>query len=171
MEYFVHIDARDIRVEVDKKGVRVDGDRIDIELASNGGSPVRSVRIAGRSLRVIPSRNGRGNWTLDIDGHSHRVQVLDAGQEAIRRARKAAGGDSGPRALRAPMPGLVVRIEARVGEIVQAGEGIIIVEAMKMENELCAERSAKVTAVLVEEGATVEKDQVLVEFEALETES
>ena len=66
------------------------------------------------------------------------------------------------------MPGLVVRIEVSVDDIVTAGQGVAIVEAMKMENELTAEVEARVSAVLVAQGDAVERDQVLVELAALE---
>jgi biotin carboxyl carrier protein len=68
------------------------------------------------------------------------------------------------------MPGLVVRVEVAPGDEVEAGQGLVIVEAMKMENELKAARAARVKAVHVVAGAAVEKDAVLVEFEPLEVE-
>ncbi len=67
------------------------------------------------------------------------------------------------------MPGLVLRVEAQVGEMVGKGQGLVIVEAMKMENELKSQGEARVRKVLVEAGQTVEKDQVLMEFEAPES--
>jgi len=65
------------------------------------------------------------------------------------------------------MPGLVVRVEVSVNDLVVAGQGVVIVEAMKMENELTADVAARVTAVHVEAGDAVERDQVLVELAAL----
>ncbi len=149
----------------------VDGVPVPIELAPASASPavaspVRSVRIGGRSLRVLPRRDAEGRWWLEVEGHRVSALVLDRGQEAVRRARKASGAGSGPTALRAPMPGLVVRVEVAPGDEVQAGQGIVIVEAMKMENELKAAAPGVVRAVHVEAGNAVEKDTVLVEFEA-----
>ena len=74
----------------------------------------------------------------------------------------------GPKPLRAPMPGLVVKIEADEGDDVFQCQGLIIVEAMKMENELKSDGAGRISRILVEPGQTVEKDQVLVEFEAPE---
>jgi biotin carboxyl carrier protein len=166
MEFFVHIEGRTLRVELDGDTCRVDGRSIEVELADSSGTPVRSARVQGRSLRVRPHRNGRGDWSLDVEGIEYRAEVLDPGQEAIRAARQAAGADSGPAPLRAPMPGLVVGVEVAEGDLVEVGQGLVIVEAMKMENELKAEASARVKAVRVEPGMPVEKDQILVEFEA-----
>ena len=95
----------------------------------------------------------------------HESEVLDRGQEAIRAARMAAGGAGGLSPLTAPMPGLVLRIEVEVGDRVAEGDGLVIVEAMKMENELTAAAPARVSAVHVSEGTAVEKGQLLIEFE------
>lgn len=165
MEYFVHIEGERIRVELTDGRLAVEGEPLELELAPATGSPLRSIRAGDRSLRVLPKRNGRGDWSVEIEGVRYRAEVLDRGQEAIREARKAAGALAGPAPLKAPMPGLVVRVEVEEGQEVEPGQGLVIVEAMKMENELRAEAPARVRAVHVTAGAAVEKDQVLVEFE------
>ncbi len=167
MRYFVHVDGRRMEVEREGGSIRVDGVPIEVDLAPGNGASVRSFRIAGRSLRVLSERDDQGSWKLEIEGVAHRVDVLDRAQESARAARKAAAATAGPSPLRAPMPGLVVRVEVAVGDVVTAGQGIVIVEAMKMENELKASVPGRVTAVRVQQGATVDKGQVLVEFEEL----
>jgi biotin carboxyl carrier protein len=171
MEYFTRIGERRFEVRPTAGGAEVDGTPIPVDLAPAGDGPVRSVRIGGRSFRLLARRNGTGRWTLDLEGRRSDATVHDRGQEAVLRARKAAGAGSGLAPLRAPMPGLVVRVEVAAGDPVAAGQGIVIVEAMKMENELKAPAAARVRAVFVEAGTTVEKDQLLVEFEALEAEA
>ena len=76
-------------------------------------------------------------------------------------------GPVGPRPVVAPMPGMVLRVEVEEGDQVEEGQGIAIVEAMKMENELRALSAGTVTRVHVREGEAVEKDQILVELAAL----
>ena len=169
MDFFVHIDGERLHVQVDNGKCLVDGEPVEMELASGNGTPIRSASAAGQSLRVRPRHQGRGAWRLDVEGSQFEVEVLDPGQEAIRRARKVAGAGSGPAPLKAPMPGLVVRVEVAEGDLVEEGQGMIIVEAMKMENELRAPAAARVSAVSVSEGMAVEKDMVLIEFEALES--
>lgn len=165
MQFFVHVDGRRHTVEVDNGTCRVDGELVDIELDPPNGTPVRRARFGGRSLRVRPRRNGKSHWSIEVEGAAYEAEVLDPGQEAIRAARKAAGALTGPPPLTAPMPGLVVRVEVAPGDMVEAGQGILIVEAMKMENELRAATAARVKAVQVTAGTAVEKDMVLVEFE------
>ena len=72
------------------------------------------------------------------------------------------------RPVTAPMPGMVIRVEVSEGDSVSAGQGLVIVEAMKMENELCAEGPAVVRRVLVRDGDAVEKGQLLVDLAPLE---
>ncbi len=171
MEYFTRIGERRFQVRPTGDGAEVDGTPVPLDLAPSGGAPVRSVRIGGRSYRLLARRNGAGSWSLELEGLRSEATVHDRGQDAVLRARKAAGAGGGLAPLKAPMPGLVVRVEVAVGDRVAAGEGVVIVEAMKMENELKAPSEARVRAVLVEPGTAVEKDQVLVEFEGLEAEA
>jgi biotin carboxyl carrier protein len=169
MKALVYMEDAHFTTELAQGGVRVDDHTIEVELATNAdASPVRSIRIGGRSLRVLPRRLEDGSWELEVEGIRHRALVLDRGQDAVRKARKAAAGSGGPAPLKAPMPGLVVRVEVEVGEVVEAGAGVVIVEAMKMENELKATAPARVRAIHVAPGAAVEKDAVLVEFEPVE---
>jgi biotin carboxyl carrier protein len=169
MKFFVHIEGERLQVEVSDGTVLVEGEAVAVDLTPGTSSPVRGVRAGGRSLRLIPRRNGRGDWSMELEGVRWRADVLDPGQEAIRAARKAVGSASGPAPLKAPMPGLVVRVEVSKGDEVTAGQGVVIVEAMKMENELRAPAPGRVKAVRVAEGTVVEKDTILIEFEPLET--
>lgn len=170
MRFFVHIGGERMEVEVAEGSASVDGEPVDVDLPSDPGSPVRAVLASGRSLRLLATRSGRGVWEFGLGGVSYRAEVLDPAEEAVRAARKVAGVGSGPAPLRAPMPGLVVRVEVAEGDEVEVGQGLVIVEAMKMENELRAEAPGRVSAVRASEGTAVEKDEVLLEFEPLETE-
>jgi biotin carboxyl carrier protein len=79
-----------------------------------------------------------------------------------RRGSSAEQGTSGPRRIVAPMPGRVVKVLVRPGDMVDARQGLVVVEAMKMENELRAPGAGTVTEVKVTEGASVEANTVLV---------
>jgi pyruvate carboxylase subunit B len=67
--------------------------------------------------------------------------------------------------LLAPMPGLVVRVNVKAGDTVEAGQGLIVMEAMKMENELRVQAAGRVKTVLVTPGSVVEKGALLIELE------
>ncbi|MFH1764370.1 MAG: biotin/lipoyl-containing protein [Gemmatimonadota bacterium] len=165
MRYFVKIGARELEVELGPTGIRVDGVEVDADLIEMDGTEVHSLLLGGASHRILATRSGAEEWTLHLSGRQLRAQVVDERTRAIREMTGVKEGNLGPRALRAPMPGLVIKVEAGEGDEVEPGQGLVIVEAMKMENELKSERGGRISRVLVEAGQIVEKDQVLVEFE------
>jgi glutaconyl-CoA decarboxylase len=87
--------------------------------------------------------------------------VADAQAALLSAAARVAARPAGPAAVRAPMPGRVVKILARPGDAVKAGSGVVVVEAMKMENEIRAPRDGTVKELRVSEGAAVEAGQEL----------
>ncbi|MEX0907927.1 MAG: biotin/lipoyl-containing protein [Gemmatimonadota bacterium] len=166
MLYHVTIDGRVFRVEVAGDRVLVDDDDAgSAALAALPGTPVRHLLLDGRSSTIIAHRGDDG-WDLHVDGWPVSVQVIDERTRAIRAMTGRTGDAHGPRPLRAPMPGLIVRIEVQVGDAVTAGQPIVAMEAMKMENELKADSDGVVARIMTEAGHAVEKGMVLVEFEA-----
>ena len=164
MRYLVRVAGETLEVELDAEGVRVEGEPVSAELHAVPGGPVHSLLIDGASHRLVARGGERGHWDLTVRGWRLATEVED---ERTRRARELTGSGVavvGPRPMRAPMPGLVVRVEVDVGDTVQKGQGLVIVEAMKMENELRAEVPGRVLAVHVRPGGTVEKDQVLIDL-------
>jgi pyruvate carboxylase subunit B len=166
MKYFVKIGQRELEVELGPHGILVEGEPVSADLVEMDGTDVHSLLLGAESHRVLASRNGAEEWNLHLRGHHLQAQVVDERTRAIRAMAGSPEGAKGPKALRAPMPGLVVKLEAEVGEEVHPGQGLVIVEAMKMENELKSEGEGRIARILVEPGQAVEKDQVLVEFEA-----
>jgi len=167
MRYFVTIGPRVLEVDLGPEGVRVEGEDVVADLAELDGTEVRALLLGGKSHRILVGRGGPGEWSLHLPGSHLRAKVLDERRQAIQEL--AGGKVSGaPRTLRAPMPGLVLKVEVEEGDQVVKGQGLVIVEAMKMENELKAEGDGRVGRVSVSPGQTVEKDQILVEFQAPE---
>ena len=165
MRYFVTIDDQVFEVELGDK-IRVNGTVLDAELLAVPGTPVRRLAIAGRSHPVhVATREGKGEWDFHLDGDRFMASVVDERTHAIRSMTGAAAKNTGPRPIKAPMPGLIKRIEVQPGETVSAGQGVIIIEAMKMENELKADAGGLVKRIAVQPGAAVEKGAILIEFE------
>jgi biotin carboxyl carrier protein len=165
VKYVVMIAGQSVEVEIDGAGVRIGGHRVSANLESIPGTPLRQLVLDGRPLTVAMESIGRGRWMLQSSGERWEAEVLD---ERARHLRSLTGTGDHRRSvqvLKAPMPGLVVRVLARPGESIGAGTGIVVLEAMKMENELKAVEAAVVKAVRVEPGQAVEKGQILVEFE------
>jgi pyruvate carboxylase subunit B len=130
------------------------------------GTPVRMLTVGDEVHRIVVRPGGsRGRYTIWVDGFRHEVEALDERMRAIRELAGAAAGPTGPAPLVAPMPGMIVRVNVQVGDRVQPGQGLVVMEAMKMENELRAQAAATVKAVLAQPGFAVEKGALLVELE------
>ncbi|HEY7482249.1 MAG TPA: biotin/lipoyl-containing protein [Gemmatimonadales bacterium] len=165
MKYIVSIAGRSIEVEVEGEQVRVGGRSHSAALRAAGDGLTRQLLIDGRPRTLTMRSAGRGQWTLNVGGDRWEVEVIDERTRHIRSL--TAGGERvrGPAALRAPMPGLVVRVLVEPGQEVEAGTGLVVLEAMKMENELKASAGGTVSAIRSQAGEAVEKGQVLVEFQ------
>jgi biotin carboxyl carrier protein len=165
MKYVVLLDGQTIEVEVDGDRVTVGGQTHSATMGIIAGTPLRQLLIDGRPLTLSVEAVGRGQWVLTPKGERWEIEVLD---ERARHIRSLAGGGDHrrrPGVLKAPMPGLVVRVQVQPGEQVEAGAPLVVLEAMKMENELKAAAPGVVKAVRVTPGEAVEKGQVLVEYE------
>jgi biotin carboxyl carrier protein len=165
MKYVVLLDGQTIEVEVDGEHVTIAGQVHTATLSAIPGTPLRQLLLDGRPTTLSVEPLGRGRWALTPAGERSEVEVLD---ERTRHIRSLMGGSDRRRTadvLRAPMPGMVVRVQIKAGDKVSAGAGLVVLEAMKMENELKAAAAGVVKAVRVSPGEAVEKGQVLVEFE------
>jgi len=166
MKYFVRIGEEEHEVVLDAEGVHLDGEDIAAQVASIEGTPVRMVTIGDEVHRVVVRPgSSRGHYTLWLDGYRFDVEALDERTRAINERSGASAKALGPAPVVAPMPGLIVRINAAVGDDVGAGQGLVVMEAMKMENELRAQAAGKVKSILVTPGTAVEKGTLLIELE------
>jgi len=121
-------------------------------------------RIGSRERTVLVARNGR-SWKMTTRGATHRVTVLTPAVAELARHMIEKVAPDLSRFLMAPMPGLLTRLDVAIGDKVEAGQPVAVVEAMKMENILRAEKSATVKATPVATGDSLAVDQVIVEFE------
>jgi pyruvate carboxylase subunit B len=167
VKYIVSVNGERKNVELDPAGSSYEnGEVVHAELSDVEGSPIRIIRIGSQVYRVVTQkRDGRGRYTLWVDGYRFETEALDERTRAIRDLSAASAGPSGPAPVIAPMPGLVVRINVAVGDTVEAGQGIVVMEAMKMENELRATGAGTVRSIEVTVGTAVEKGMVLVALE------
>ena len=174
MKYFVDVSTAGTPVAPERLEAVVEGSTgvlagsalAPATLDAAGDATVRLLRVGTAVHRVEVRRlAGRGRYVLVIDGVRYEVEALDERTRAIRDLTAATAGPVGPAPLVAPMPGLIVRVSVRPGDVVQPGQGLVVMEAMKMENELRTQAAGTVKSVLVEPGAAVEKGARLVELE------
>lgn len=166
MKYLVRIGDEDHTVLLDGDGVHIDGQDVAAYVEQIDGTPVRMVTVGDEVHRVIVRPGpSRGIYTLWLDGYRFDVEALDERTRAIRDLSGKSAAPSGPAPLKAPMPGLIVRVHVQVGDTVQPGQALVVMEAMKMENELRATAGGKVKAVVAGPGTAVEKGALLIELE------
>ena len=159
MFFEARVDGSTVRVEVRARGegysVSLDGRPLEVD-AVGLNSGLTSLLLDGRSYEVAVEPEPDG-LRVHFPGGSVRVELADASHAASSKSRSA----SGPTRLTAPMPGRVVRVLVARGASVEAGQGVVVVEAMKMENELRAPRAGRVDQVAVREGQAVEAGALL----------
>ena len=163
MKYSITIQGREQEVEVTGDEIKLNGEPFEARLISVPETPLRRLQLDGSSRTYAMVGSG-GVWTVSAGGEIQSALVED---ERTRQLRKVTGqGDrqeSGG-VVKAPMPGMVLRLEVEVGQTVTQGAGVAVLEAMKMENEIKAPAAGVVSAILVEAGQAVDRGAVLVEL-------
>jgi len=166
MKYIVSVNGEQHEVGLDAGHAEVKGTSSVARIIDLEGTPDKLVTIGNEVHRIVVRRgDARGRYVLSIDGHRYDVEALDERTHTIRELSGASAAPTGPAPLKAPMPGLIVRVSVAVGDSVTAGQGLVAIEAMKMENELRCVAGGRVKAVHAVVGQAVEKGALLVEIE------
>ena len=165
MRYFVTIAGREMEVDLTGANPVVDGTPVDVHLTHLPGTQTHHLLVDGRSytLAAAPGER-RGRWSIAMGAERFTADAVDERTRAIREMT-GAGEDVADKTIVAPMPGLVLKIEVEVGQAVRAGQGVVVVEAMKMENELKAPADGVVASIAVQPGQTVDKGATLIVLE------
>lgn len=165
MKYVTTIDGKEFLVEIiDNRHVSVDGKVVEVDFESIESQPVFSLIVDGKSYEAYVYRGEEGLEVL-VKGRLYHASVED---ERERRLRAASGGtvaQSGTFHLKAPMPGLVVAVPVEEGQEVKEGDVLLILESMKMQNELKAPRDGVIGRILVNSGDSVEQRQKMLSLE------
>jgi biotin carboxyl carrier protein len=160
MLYDVSIDSKKYRLELNRVNerwnCRLDGKDVEID-AVIARPDVLSLRV-GNLAYEIKSERMANDLHLWVGSRRFAAEVRDP---RSLRGRTRAGEDRGPRKITAPMPGKVVRLLVCEGDEVEAGRGIVVVEAMKMQNEIKSPKKGTIGKILVGEGAAVNAGDVL----------
>lgn len=164
MRYTVTVGSREVQVELDGDLVTVDGVPHVGQVAALPGTPLWLLVLDGVPIELPAERTGRGAWLVTAQGERLEVQALDERARHIQSLLGNRGAQAQAGAVKAPMPGLVLRVLVSAGDTVAAGQGLLALEAMKMENEIRAPAAGVVGSVAVLPGQAVEKGQVLLEL-------
>jgi biotin carboxyl carrier protein len=160
MKREVHIDGKRRVVEIDRRDetwtFRIDGKAVDAEVAEIS-SGVYSILLGGRSFEARVAPQG-GRLTVEVGSSRMIAEVIDPSR---RRRERGEVEREGVQEISAPMPGKVVRLLTEPGKAIEAGQGILVLEAMKMQNEVRSPKSGTVERLLVKEGQAVNAGDLL----------
>jgi biotin carboxyl carrier protein len=162
MKYATTIGAKTFRVEVvDDHHIILDGKPYEVDFTAIGNQPVFSLLINGQSLEAhaAPLEDG---WQILLHGRMFEARVEDDQAIRVRALAHAVADIPGEYPLRAPMPGLVVGIPVAAGESIAKGATLVILESMKMQNELRSPKDGVVQEIRIQPGQIVEQNQVLI---------
>ena len=165
MKYITTIDDKEFLVEIiDDRHVAIDGKVVEVDFESVETQPVFSLIVDGKSYEAYVYQGEEGLEVL-IKGQLYHSNVEDERERRLRAASSGSVVESGPFHLKAPMPGLVVAVSVAQGQEVKKGEVLLILESMKMQNELKSPRDGIVDRIQVEAGDSVEQRQKLLSVE------
>lgn len=166
MKYYVMVAGKEYAVDVDATGgalrLTLDGANYAVDVSAVQHGEQYSVLVDERSFAVSVDGDGR-KLALVLDGYSYAVQVEDDRERASRALSNLHGSGGG--VIESVMPGIVRKVEVQVGDTVKRGDRLLVLEAMKMENEILADADGVVSKVHVAAGQTVEGGAALVSLD------
>ena len=162
MTYDVVVDGKTHQVELTRGEktwlCHVGGQQIEVDAALTARD-VLSVLVSGKAYEIKRERSLQGELHMVIGSARYAVDVQDP--RSLRTRRSIAGAEAGPQKVKAPMPGKIIRVMVAEKDEVKAGQGLIVMEAMKMQNEMKSPKDGRVRKILVAEGSTVNPGDTL----------
>ena len=163
MKYITTINGNEYEIDLQESGqILVNGEPYQTDIQTLDTSNVVSMLVNNRSYEAVVDSPERELWHVLLNGEVYEARVQDERAYRLAKARGELDADTGEVPTKSPMPGVIVAIPVAAGESIQKGQTLVILESMKMENELKATRDGVVVAVKTAVGASVEKGAVLV---------
>lgn len=164
MKYYARIDNNEYEVDINDGVILLNGEPVEVDLVRSGAAELYSVLFGGRSYEMLVAAD-RFTYTINVRGEQLQVQVQDERARRLNRARRLPTLPEGELAIVAPIPGLIVKVLVKEGDAIEEDQPVLLLEAMKMENELRSMRSGTVKSIPVSAGQRVEQNAVLVILE------
>jgi acetyl/propionyl-CoA carboxylase alpha subunit len=161
MRYISTIGEQEFSIEIiDDQNILVDGEPLAVDFDAIGEQPVFSLLLGGKSYEsyVYPED---GTIQVLLHGRAFPVRVEDEREKQLRMTFGRTKGEQAEYHLRAPMPGLVASILVDEGQQVQEGDVLVILESMKMQNELRSPRSGTVTRLQIKQGDRLNQQEIM----------
>jgi biotin carboxyl carrier protein len=164
MKYFARVGEAEYEIEIDQGRVLINGEPVEVDLTQVGSPELYSILFGGRSYDVLV-QSERSNYTVAFRGEQFVVQIEDERTRKLNQGRRAPALPQGELPIRAPISGLIVKVLVEPGDSVEDGQPLVILEAMKMENEIRSLRAGVVKSVAVTAGKRVEQNEPLLVLE------
>jgi biotin carboxyl carrier protein len=165
MKFYVDVEGRAFELDFQEDGERllvdVGGKRLKLDLRQVSEPSLYSLLIDNESHDLLAEAHG-DSYDLLIGAEMFHLTVQDEWTRRLANIQRKGQVDDGELAIKAPMPGAVVAVEVGEGQEVKRGQGLVILSAMKMENEIKAPRGGRIKSVTVQPGQTVEQGRTLV---------
>ena len=162
MTYDIIVDGKTHRVELTRGeklwSCKVDGQQMEVDAALTARD-VLSILIGGKAYEIKRERSLQGELHMVIGSARYAVDVQDP--RSLKTRRAVGGADAGPQKIKAAMPGKIVRVLVSEKDEVKAGQGVIVMEAMKMQNEMKSPKDGRVQKILAAEGSAVNAGDTL----------
>jgi len=161
----VQFDGKSFDVQTDDKNIQVNGSQLMWDLVDLGNGQFH-IRYNNKSFPAEVIKIDRESKTVDLKIGDQRYSVRVRGEIELLMEKMGMNTSASGKinAIKAPMPGLIIDLRVQPGDSVKAGDALLILEAMKMENIIKAPGEGVVKTVKVKKGASVEKGQVMIEF-------
>ena len=160
MKYFAAVNGQEFEIEIEDGQVLVDGEAIAVDVSQIGVPELYSILLNGHSYEVLVEEQ-RQEYAVTLAGQQFHVQVEDERSRRLNAGRKGPLIPKGELVVKAPIPGLVVKVLVQEGEDIPEDHPLVILEAMKMENEIRSLRAGVVRSVAVVAGQRVEQGAAL----------
>jgi len=170
LKYYVTVEDRVVEIDLDETAegwtATIGGRTYRLDLAATSGDALYSLIVDHASHEVLVEDAPAGGLDVLIGGQLFHILVQDEWERRLANIQRKTAAETGQTVVRAPMPGAVVSVRVAAGDAVRRGQGLVILSAMKMENEIRSPRDGQVAAVHVNEGDKVEQNAELVTIAA-----
>jgi len=164
MKYIAEVDGLEFPIEIlDEHHISFGKEALDVDLAAVSGQPLYSLILNGESFEgyVYPDD---GRWQVLLMGRSYSVTIEDEREKKLRTSDAGLANLGGDFSLKAPMPGLAVAVLVSEGQQVENGQILVILESMKMQNELRSPINGTVERLRIKTGDIVQQKQILLKI-------
>lgn len=158
MKYMTFVNGKEYVIDIDRENeILVNGEPHTIDFHNLSARGLVSLLLNNHSYEGVVEENTGDMWDVLLRGELYEIKVQDERAYRLAKMRGVLAEDSSEAVIKSPMPGIIVAVPAIVGEPIKKGDTVIILESMKMENELKSPIDGMLTKVMVEAGDSVEK--------------